>query len=85
MRTRIGARVMAAAVVILLPLGAFAARAQQPPPALGESPAALVERARVAYVQGRYHDALATARRAAEIAPRWKKQLTRNRATPGIA
>ena len=70
MRTRIGARVMAAAVVILLSLGAFAARAQQPPPALGESPAALVERARVAYVQGRYHDALATARRAAEIAPR---------------
>ncbi len=24
-------------------------------------------------------------RKAAEIAPRWKKQLTRNRATPGIA
>src|ERR671923_2672797 len=70
MRTPIGARGPAAAVFPLLSLAAFAARAQQPPPALGESPAALVERARAAYVQGRYHDALATARRAAEMAPR---------------
>ena len=63
-------RVIVTAAVVVLSLGGASARAQQPAPSLGDSPAALVERARAAYTQGRYHDALATARRAAEAAPR---------------
>jgi tetratricopeptide (TPR) repeat protein len=62
--------VIVTAAFVGLSLGVVNARAQQPPPTLGESPAALIERARAAYTQGRYHDALATARRAAEAAPR---------------
>src|ERR671934_239743 len=61
MRNRMNRRMIATAWVIVLALGGASARAQQPPPALGDSPAALVERARAAYTQGRYHDAQAQA------------------------
>src|SRR5919108_742826 len=70
MRTPMKRCVIVTAAFVGLSLGVVNARAQQPPPTLGESPAALIERARAAYTQGRYHDALATARRAAEAAPR---------------
>src|SRR5213083_1332930 len=70
MRIPMKRRVIVTAAVVVLSLGGASARAQQPAPSLGDSPAALVERARAAYTQGRYHDALATARRAAEAAPR---------------
>jgi tetratricopeptide (TPR) repeat protein len=62
-------RVTVAIVVVLMTLSASTSIAQRPA-ALGDSPAALVERARAAYAQGRYQDALETARRAAEAAPR---------------
>jgi tetratricopeptide (TPR) repeat protein len=61
--------VAGAMVVVLVSLSASTSVAQRPP-ALGDSPAALVERARAAYAQGRYQDALETARRAAESGPR---------------
>jgi tetratricopeptide (TPR) repeat protein len=63
-------RVTVASVAFLVCIGAVAARAQQRPAPLGESAAVLVERARAAYVQGRHQDALETARRAVEVAPR---------------
>lgn len=64
------ARVMALAIVFaLVPAWAGPAAAQERR-ATGESSGALVERARSAYAQGRYQEALETARRAAAAAPR---------------
>jgi tetratricopeptide (TPR) repeat protein len=63
-------RASAAAFVVLIPLVAWTAVAQPKLAPLGESPAALIERATTAYAQGRYQDALETARRAADAAPR---------------
>src|SRR5262249_32888439 len=63
-------RIIAAIVIALVALSASTSVAQRRVAALGDSPAALVERARAAYNQGRYQDALETARRAAEAAPR---------------
>jgi len=62
-------RVTVAIAVILVALSASTSLAQRPA-ALGDSPAALVERSRAAYAQGRYQDALETARRAVDAAPR---------------
>lgn len=64
-----GGRILAA-LAALLALATCTARAQSRPSTLGDSPAVLVERAQVAYTQGRFRDALAAARRAAEAAPR---------------
>ena len=61
---------IAAIVPLLISLGAEIAAAQPTLAPLGESPAALVERAATAYAHGRYQDALEAARRAAEAAPR---------------
>lgn len=58
----------ATAVALVLALTATAAAQERRPS--GDSPAALLERARAAYAQGRYQDALDTARRAADAAPR---------------
>jgi len=70
MKSRMKGRIIAAIVVALVALSASTSVAQRRVAALGDSPAALVERARAAYNQGRYQDALETARRAAEAAPR---------------
>jgi tetratricopeptide (TPR) repeat protein len=63
-------RTTGAIVVGLVVLLASTSFAQRRVAALGDSPAALVDRARAAYVQGRYQEALETARRAAETGPR---------------
>jgi tetratricopeptide (TPR) repeat protein len=63
-------RARARATVVLAILLAATAAAAQERPLAGESPAALVERARAAYTQGRHQEALELARRAAEAAPR---------------
>jgi tetratricopeptide (TPR) repeat protein len=63
-------RLTVTSVAILVSVGAVAAMAQQRPAPLGDSAATLVERVRAAYVQGRHQDALETARRAVEVAPR---------------
>ena len=69
MSSRTRRAVTAVILATLVSLSASASVAQRPE-ALGDSPAALVERARTAYSQGRFQDALETARRAAELAPR---------------
>jgi tetratricopeptide (TPR) repeat protein len=63
-------RLTVTSVAIVVGVGSVAAMAQPRPAPLGESAATLVERARAAYVRGRYQDALETARRAADVAPR---------------
>jgi tetratricopeptide (TPR) repeat protein len=60
-------RVPATAALALLGLAGLAAAE---PPRSGFSPAALVERARAAYAQGHYQEALEAARGAASAAPR---------------
>jgi tetratricopeptide (TPR) repeat protein len=63
-------RVTVAVLAVLVSFWAGPPSAQKRSAALGESSAALVERSRAAYAQGRYQDALDAARRAAEAAPR---------------
>jgi tetratricopeptide (TPR) repeat protein len=68
MRAR--ATLAVAIVVVFVSIAVSATAAQQRRATTGESPGALVERARAAYAQGRFQEALETARRAAEAAPR---------------
>jgi len=68
MRARVTLAV--AIVVVIVSVVAWVAEAQERRATAGESPGALVERARAAYTQGRFQEALETARRAAEAAPR---------------
>jgi len=70
MRSRTTGRIIVAIVGALLALSTSTSVAQRRVAALGDSPAALVERAHAAYARGRYQVALETARRAAEAAPR---------------
>ena len=60
----------AVAIVVVVSVTAWTAAAQERRATTGESPGALVDRARAAYAQGRFQEALETARRAAEAGPR---------------